>query len=125
MILLDSFLEHVQKVNCSESFLYFVNYVGLFGSLVSNVEQVNDIDLIVELKPKFPYDLDKIQELHEEMEEKEGKNLKSSWIDRMFAPEDKVRKFLKNKNRYINIMAPSNVQCLSLKKESVITIFSL
>ncbi len=39
MILLGLLLERAQEINNSEKFLYFITYIGLFGSLSTDVEQ--------------------------------------------------------------------------------------
>jgi len=50
---LREFMARVEQVNQSEEFAYRVNRVVLFGSYLTAAERVNDIDLAVELAPRW------------------------------------------------------------------------
>ena len=50
---LREFMARVEQVNQSEEFAYRVNRVVLFGSYLTDAERVNDIDLAVELAPRW------------------------------------------------------------------------
>src|SRR5947208_5083131 len=50
---LREFMARVEQVNQSEEFAYRVNRVVLFGSYLTDAERVNDIDVAVELAPRW------------------------------------------------------------------------
>jgi hypothetical protein len=50
--LLEQFLERVQCVNCTHEYLYRVEHVVLFGSMLSDVDRLGDVDVAVQLQPK-------------------------------------------------------------------------
>jgi predicted nucleotidyltransferase len=50
---LREFMARVEQVNQSEEFAYRVKRVVLFGSYLTDAERVNDIDLAVELAPRW------------------------------------------------------------------------
>lgn len=50
---LREFMARVEQVNRSEEFAYRVKRVVLFGSYLTDAERVNDIDLAVELVPRW------------------------------------------------------------------------
>src|SRR2546430_9398057 len=50
---LREFMARVEQVNQSEEFAYRVNRVVLFGSYLTDAERVNDIDLAVEMVPRW------------------------------------------------------------------------
>jgi hypothetical protein len=49
---MSEFLDRVQQVNCNSRFLYRVRKVVVFGSFLSDVPLVGDVDLAVDLCPK-------------------------------------------------------------------------
>lgn len=49
---LAQFLERVDMVNVNAKYLYRVNGVVLFGSMLSDVERLGDVDVAVNLEPK-------------------------------------------------------------------------
>ena len=54
---LAAFLERVEAVNGDDDLLYFVDRVTLFGSMLdASVAQVSDVDLCVDLRPRYPED---------------------------------------------------------------------
>lgn len=50
---LREFMARVEQVNQSEEFAYRVKHVVLFGSYLTDAERMNDIDLAVELVPRW------------------------------------------------------------------------
>lgn len=50
--LLEQFLERVQRVNGTHEYAYRVEHVVLFGSMLSDVDRLGDVDVAVQLQPK-------------------------------------------------------------------------
>lgn len=96
-------LERVKKINNDSYYLYNVKKVVVFGSYLSDIERINDIDIAVELAPKeqnlkLREKLFK-QRRHEAM--RDGKAFRSI-IDELGWPEIEVRKFLKSRSRSLS-----------------------
>jgi len=54
---LAAFLERVEAVNADDDLLYVVERVTLFGSMLDpSAAKVSDVDLCVELRPRYPED---------------------------------------------------------------------
>ena len=51
---ISDFLERCRKVNADAYYLYRVKRTLVFGSFLSNAQQLNDVDLAIELEPKEP-----------------------------------------------------------------------
>ena len=49
---LEQFLERVHKVNATPEYLYRVEDVILFGSMLNDVERLGDVDVAINLEPK-------------------------------------------------------------------------
>jgi hypothetical protein len=54
--LLAQFLERVQRVNGTEEYVYRVEHVVLFGSMLSDIDRLGDVDVAVQLQPKVDKD---------------------------------------------------------------------
>jgi hypothetical protein len=50
--LLDQFLERVKRVNDTQEYVYRVEHVVLFGSMLSDIDRLGDVDVAVQLQPK-------------------------------------------------------------------------
>lgn len=50
--LLGQFLERVQRVNSTSEYVYRVEHVVLFGSMLTDIDRLGDIDVAVQLQPK-------------------------------------------------------------------------
>ena len=50
--LLDQFLERVQRVNCTQEYVYRVEQVVLFGSMLSDIDRLGDVDVAIQLQRK-------------------------------------------------------------------------
>ncbi len=50
---LEAFLERVKQVNADRTFAYVVETVVLFGSFLGDTPTVHDVDLAVQLRPRF------------------------------------------------------------------------
>lgn len=54
--LLAQFLERVQRVNGTQEYVYRVENVVLFGSMLSDIDRMGDVDVAVQLQPKVDED---------------------------------------------------------------------
>lgn len=50
--LLEQFLQRVQRVNSTQEYVYRVEHVVLFGSILSDIDRLGDVDVAVQLQPK-------------------------------------------------------------------------
>jgi DNA-binding PadR family transcriptional regulator len=53
---LEQFLERVQLVNSMPEYAYRVEHVVLFGSMLSDIDRLGDVDVAVQLQPKVSED---------------------------------------------------------------------
>jgi hypothetical protein len=60
--LLAQFLERVQRVNNTQEYVYRVEHVVLFGSMLSDIDRLGDVDVAVQLQPKIDKKDDAFQE---------------------------------------------------------------
>jgi hypothetical protein len=54
--LLEQFLERVRRVNSTQEYVYRVEHVVLFGSMLSDIDRLGDVDVAVQLQPKVNED---------------------------------------------------------------------
>ena len=102
---LNDFIARVEEVNSNEKYVYKVKKVLLFGSYIRpDVMELNDIDIAVELAPKFD-DPDVLQKKGDDYTRaaiERGRQF-SHWLEEMFFPQTDIKTFLKNKSRYISL----------------------
>jgi predicted nucleotidyltransferase len=97
----NDFINRVEEVNNNPYYLYYVRKVILFGSFLTDSEEVSDIDLAIELLHK---DMGKGVDLVQVIMKRaavSGKEF-SSIIDKLDFAYQEVRLFLKNKSRVIS-----------------------
>ena len=102
---LEEFLQRVLIIRDSDAYLCKVSKCVLFGSMLSMVPTVNDIDLgITVVRKTQNYDeFERARKLRIEQLEAGGKVFSSYW-DEMFLPEHEVMLFLKNRSRAIALV---------------------
>ena len=96
-------LKRAKEINSSGNYCYRINRLIIHGSYLTNKEQLNDIDFMYELKPKYPK---KIQQI----KEREFINLYfktysnvSNFLEEISLPQTSIGKYLKNRSQYIDI----------------------
>lgn len=99
-----AFMGRVNEINQSDTYLYQVTKVALFGSYLTNAKTVSDIDLFVWLDRKLKFE-DSFNEIFEQrtmLMQAQGRRFKSH-LDLNSWPELDVRKYLKMGSRVISI----------------------
>jgi hypothetical protein len=99
---LTEFLNRVREVNLEPGYLYSVDRVVVFGPYVSGGENIKNVDVGLELRPKVP-DKRKLEErvkADAERAESEGKRFKS-FADRRAWGINKVKQHLRGRGRTI------------------------
>ena len=99
-----AFLDRVRQVNEDEYFLYRVTRVVVFGSYLTDQNKLNDVDLGVELEPKYS-DRD-VQRKHEQERIQqalnEGRTFRH-YVAQLTWPEHETQLFLKSRSRTISL----------------------
>ena len=101
---LQTLLERVKTVNADPYYLYRITKVILFGSMLSKAERVSDVDIAVEMQPRF----DKARQWPAEDERilyarlVEGRRFRNL-AEEVCWPKQEVRLFLKSRSRAISI----------------------
>ena len=101
---LTDFLERVRKVNATSQYLYRVEDVILFGSMLSDAERLGDVDVAVNLAPKVSRST-KFQEWHAariRAAQSEGRCFHTV-LERAYWPINEVYLELKAKSRYLSL----------------------
>jgi predicted nucleotidyltransferase len=99
--MLKDFLARVKEVNTNPKFLFRVHRLGVFGSYVTGAPDLGDIDLAIQLSSKFSDD-DERSEREERCRreaQRSGRRF-PSFLDWTFWPEEEVRRFLRNRQRF-------------------------
>lgn len=98
------FVSRVKSLNNSSHYLYFVSKVFLFGSMLEETDRVSDVDVAVELTPKFklPSRQFKAEREHTAAALKSGKNL-TTFMAQICWPKNEVLLFLKSRCRVISL----------------------
>ena len=107
---LREFLDRVRTVNESDSYLYRVERVILFGSMLNKEkDRVNDIDLVLELVPK-ERDLEKAHQLNMAYANEQvakGRHYRN-YADMLFFAKNDALKFLRKRSRLLNFHNPDD-----------------
>ena len=105
---LSEFMSRVKNVNSQESYLYKVSKVLIFGSYLSEKDRINDIDIAVEVLPKFESEEQQNRNQNFTDEAMDNGKRFSSFIDQLFYPEMEVLKYLKSRSRAISLHRTSD-----------------
>ncbi|MVM40955.1 hypothetical protein GO730_30125 [Spirosoma sp. HMF3257] len=103
--IVQEFMGRVEEINSNEKYVYKVKKVLLFGSYIRpNATELNDVDIAVELTPKFndPDVLRKKGAEYTRIAIANGRRF-NGWFEQLAFPQTDVKTFLRNKSRYISL----------------------
>lgn len=110
--LLAKLIERAKIINSAPDtqFTHTVNKLAVFGSYLTDKEKLGDLDIAVEIKGRWSRD--NAQEFREMLFKCEGINEDNSrtFMGRLFFPERKLMKFLKNRSTAISLHTWSEVE---------------
>jgi len=113
---LNEFMQRVQEINCNQEYAYIISTVVLFGSVLSDAPNVNDVDLAVKLKRRV--DDDKIfREMVEKRKQvamSKGKVFRTFFEQTLWAQQE-IYLFLKARSRAISLHEIEDIQNLNIK----------
>lgn len=92
-------LERIEQVNLDPQYIYGVSRAVVFGSYLTDKERLGDLDIAIELGPKYR-DENEHQKQYDEQVDREGKG---SFLQRYFWPHEKVMRALRGRNYGISI----------------------
>lgn len=100
---LKEFMDRVEQVNAHDLYVYRVAKVALFGSMLSESPTVGDIDLAVQLEPK--YELTEMSARREQRvaAAREAGKIFSNSVDRLLWPHTEVWLVLRNRSHVISL----------------------
>lgn len=117
---LDEFMDRVRDVNSNPYYLYKVTKVILFGSFITDAQEMSDVDIALEIYSKENDTELRGQQLQQRREELERKGKRfnniSEWAG---AAELEVWSFLKSRSRVISLH-PATEELLDLVDGKVI-----
>ena len=108
------FMERVQVVNASDEYVYKIESVVLFGSMLTEVARLGDVDLAIELRPTAA----DAQEFQEQCRSRcrlavaKGRRFRSA-LDWAVWPTIEIFQFLKSRSRSLSLHALSDVEQMS------------
>lgn len=120
--LLSQFLERVGVVNSDPHYLFRVEHAVVFGSYLSDVETLGDLDLAIHLEAKEP-DWDKHVALEDARiaDAREAGRDFPSYEAQIRWPETEVRRFLKGRSSAISLHdLRSDIRIITASKHHVI-----
>jgi len=112
--ILVEFMERVNEVNATSEYLYHVNEVILFGSMLSDVEQLGDVDMAVNLEPKVS-DADALEEwrmARRHAAQAQGRSFATD-LEWTYWPIVEVYKQLKARSHNLSLHELAHIQRLS------------
>ena len=104
--MLMEFLARVESVNASPDYMYSVKQVQVFGSYLTSVLSLNDIDLVVELQPRLD-DWDQQQAAEHEHTRRSDRYF-SNRVEAMGWPRQEVLGLLKARSHQISLHEPDD-----------------
>jgi predicted nucleotidyltransferase len=106
---LASFLERVDTVNASEQYAFKVKAVVLFGSYLSLQSRIGDVDLAIELRPRY-----QSKQQQEEIEKAARKRAKSlpTFLDELAWPEREVMRTLRGGSTALELRRTDELDAL-------------
>jgi hypothetical protein len=108
---LQDFMQRVQVVNANDEFVYKIESVVLFGSMLAELDRLGDVDLAIELQPRAP-DAREFQDQcqsRRRLAMEKGRRFGSTF-DWAVWPNTEIFLFLKSRSRSLSLHALSEVQ---------------
>jgi hypothetical protein len=109
-------MQRVAEVNKNDEYAFIIRRVALFGSMLTDVREVNDIDLALELSPRLA-DKDAARR-HEQQRIRlalnQGRRF-SNIISELYWPRQEVRLFLKARSRVYSLHEMQELRELGLR----------
>lgn len=110
---LAEFMQRMERVNATTEYLYRVNAAILFGSMLSDVERLGDVDVAVNLEPKVREEaaFEEWQMARRHAAEKDGRSF-SSYVAWLYYPREEVYRQLKARSLSLSLYELSNIKNL-------------
>ena len=110
---LAEFMQRMERVNATSEYLYRVDTAILFGSMLSDVERLGDVDVAVNLEPKVSEEtaFEEWQMARRRIAEIGGRSF-SSYVEWLYWPREEVCKQLKARSHSLSLYELSNVKHL-------------
>ena len=97
-------LERVGRINRDQGYLFTIDYVGVFGSYLSDSATINDLDIAYSLKGRdVDLELFRKRAAHKVQKAKEAGRRFSSYLDELSWPEVEVIRALKGRSTAISL----------------------
>jgi hypothetical protein len=112
--ILAEFMQRLERVNATSEYLYRVDTVILFGSMLSDIERLGDVDVAINLEPKVREEaaLKEWQMARRRAAEIDGKSF-PSYLEWLCWPMTEVQRQLKARSHCLSLYELSNVKHLS------------
>jgi hypothetical protein len=110
---LAGFMQRVGRVNATPEYLYRVDTAILFGSMLSDVERLGDVDIAVNLEPKVSEEtaFEEWQMARRRAAQMGGRSF-SSYVAWLYWPREEVCRQLKARSLSLSLYELSNVKNL-------------
>jgi len=116
---LAALLERVDVVKEEDQYLLYVGYLGIFGSYITEQDELGDLDLIVELKRKEKFSGDWLE--HTLSQAKNSGKRFGSFFDRLSYSEKKVFDFLKKRSPYLHFSSKEEAEQMGIESKTLIS----
>ena len=113
-------LERVGQVN-KGPYAYRVVRVLAFGSYLSDIATLGDVDLVVELEQRDPHRHREVADARIEAAIQGGRNF-GSYVEAIAWPEQEVLRLLKNRSRYLSLHRAGELAALGCGSKSLFDI---
>ncbi|GGH00137.1 hypothetical protein [Silvibacterium dinghuense] len=110
---LAEFMQRMERVNATSEYLYRVDTAILFGSMLSDVERLGDVDVAVNLEPKVSEEVafEEWQMERRRAAQIGGRSF-SSYVAWLYWPREEVYKQIKARSLSLSLYELSNVKHL-------------
>ena len=103
-----AFMQRVAEVNSNDYYLVRVKSVILFGSYLTDSEELGDVDIFLDLENKDIPDIherleERCRELHQTTTRGDG-----NFLAYLYLPTSEVHLFLKSKSKYLHLSSSSD-----------------
>jgi predicted nucleotidyltransferase len=110
---LTEFMQRMERVNATSEYLYRVDTAILFGSMLSDVERLGDVDIAVNLEPKVSEEsaFKEWQRARRRAAQVDGRSF-PSYVAWLYWPKEEVCKQLKARSLSLSLYELSNIKNL-------------
>ncbi|HVJ37205.1 MAG TPA: hypothetical protein VM687_05310 [Stenotrophomonas sp.] len=106
--LLRGVVDRAGEMNARSDYLHYVREIRVFGSYLSDAQKLGDLDLVVQVEPRFEGEAYRVaHQAYIQKEEAEGRRFRDH-LDLLLSPAQDFFRILRGNSNYVSLTTPDD-----------------